>query len=438
MIYRLIILLALAMGSNAAAETNRIDLIRHDAPELADYGPHDIGVRTLELVNVEQPDVVHSTTNGGVQYYDRRITAEFWYPAILESGQAPGGAYTSTTRNHHITAVLHGRAVRDALPAASLRSLPLVVISHGYPGNRYLMSHLGEILASKGYVVVAPDHPESTYRDQGSIASSMYNRPLDQIFIIDQMAALSSDQAGEFAGMIDSDNTAIVGYSVGGYGLIVNIGGGYNDATAYSDFAPIEPLGKRHAASNPKYHEQLDKRIKAAIAIAPWGMANGVWNAADLANIKTPTMYMSGSIDRVSGYELGTRAMFESATNSERYLLTFLQASHSAIAPIPLPIEIHNSNDRQGADHYTDPVWDSVRSSNVMTHFATAFLDVYLKKQKEKRDYLTLVERAEDSVYSMDDGEPTEQHTFWKGFPRYTARGLVLEFREAAAQSPAQ
>ena len=40
---------------------------------------------------------------------------------------------------------------------------PLVVISHGYPGNRYLMSHLGENLASKGYVTVSIDHAESTY-----------------------------------------------------------------------------------------------------------------------------------------------------------------------------------------------------------------------------------------------------------------------------------
>src|SRR5206468_12049755 len=51
---------------------------------------------------------------------------------------------------------LHGQAVRDASPLTST-PLPLVIISHGYPGNRYLMSHLGENLASKGFIVASID-----------------------------------------------------------------------------------------------------------------------------------------------------------------------------------------------------------------------------------------------------------------------------------------
>jgi len=39
-----------------------------------------------------------------------------------------------------------------------------VIISHGYPGNRFLLSHLAENLASKGFVVAAPDHPDKHLR----------------------------------------------------------------------------------------------------------------------------------------------------------------------------------------------------------------------------------------------------------------------------------
>ena len=56
-------------------------------------------------------------------------------------------------------------------------------MSHGYPGNRYLLSHLCENLASKGFVVVSIDHKESTYDDQQRFASTLYNRPLDQLFV---------------------------------------------------------------------------------------------------------------------------------------------------------------------------------------------------------------------------------------------------------------
>ena len=69
-----------------------------------------------------------------------------------------------------------------ATPPRPRGSFPLVLISHGYPGNRFLMSHLGENLASKGYVAVSADHPDSTYDDMGAFSSTLVNRPVDQAF----------------------------------------------------------------------------------------------------------------------------------------------------------------------------------------------------------------------------------------------------------------
>jgi predicted dienelactone hydrolase len=61
---------------------------------------------------------------------------------------------------------LEGRAVRDAGRRVGTDPFPLLLLSHGYPGNRFLMSHLAENLASKGYVVASIDHTESTYENQ--------------------------------------------------------------------------------------------------------------------------------------------------------------------------------------------------------------------------------------------------------------------------------
>ena len=83
----------------------------------------------------------------------------------------------------------------------------------------------------------------------------------------------------------------------------------------------------------------MDPRIKAAIAIAPWGWNMGFWDRDGLAGISTPTFYMAGSADASAGYSPGVRNIFELATNSERYLLTFENASHNAAAPIPAPKE---------------------------------------------------------------------------------------------------
>jgi hypothetical protein len=134
------------------AQVNRIDIVRPDAPSLAAYGEYDIGVRTLTLVDTDRVDVLSTRPGGKNAMYDRSLTVEVWYPARLVDGQLRGGEYRAIARNPAIVATLYGQAVRDANPQTNAGAFPLVVISHGYPGNRYLMSHLGENLASKGFV----------------------------------------------------------------------------------------------------------------------------------------------------------------------------------------------------------------------------------------------------------------------------------------------
>ncbi len=423
----LLVLLTALLWVSVSAQSNRVDIVRHDAPELAYFGEYDIGVRTLEFTNPDQPDILNTAQGGETVFYDRSLTVEVWYPALLADGQAPGGDYTTSTRNLAVIATLHGRAVRDARALTSAGAMPLVIISHGYPGNRYLMSHLGENLASKGYVVASIDHRDSTYKDHQALSSSVYNRTPDQLFVLDQMASLSAGKGSFLSGLVDSERTGIVGYSLGGTGLINALGGGFSDAVITHEYAPANGLASRFATSNPEFRQSLDSRIKAGIAIAPWGMLAGMWSPEDLKGIRVPTFYMAGSLDETVGYENGPRAMFEQATNSDRYLLTYLNAGHNAIAPIPLPVEIHDSDDHTGAYHYTDAVWDSVRSSNIMIHFATAFFDYYLKGETGRLTYLRLIPNSQDGVYSMQDGQATDRHTYWKGFPQYTARGLLFE-----------
>jgi len=209
-------ILAVCISCSALAQSNRIDIVRHDAPDLARFGEYDIGVRTLEFTDPNRPDILNSSNGGETVFYDRTLTVEIWYPALLAADQQPGGDYTTSTRNPAITATLHGKAVRDAAALTSVGPMPLVIISHGYPGNRYLMSHLAENLASKGYIVASIDHRDSTYTDQQAFWSTLYNRPLDQLFVLDQMAALSDSADSFLGGMVDAEHTGIVGYSMGG------------------------------------------------------------------------------------------------------------------------------------------------------------------------------------------------------------------------------
>ena len=429
---------------------NRIDTVTPAAPELAEYGPLDIGVRTIQATDKNRPDILNIKDGGPIVRYDRTLTLEVWYPAALAAGQKPGGEYRVITRDPLVMATLHGKAVRDAgaRQGSPLRQgpggqageagsgpaapYPLVIISHGYPGNRFLMSHIGENLASKGFVTVSIDHKDSTYDDQKAFGSTLYNRPFDQLFVLNEIDRLSKPGSGSFlAGVVDATRAGIIGYSMGGYGVVNVIGGGYSAASATFNAAPPNNMLAERGAANPDYQQARDPRIKAAIAIGPWGMQGGFWDAEGLKGIRTPVMFVAGSSDETSGYEKGTRALYQAAVNADRYLLTFINANHNAAAPIPAPAETYAYSEAQRGypfSHYADAVWDSARMNNIFNHFATAYFGLHLKGEVDKQSYLDLVPSGKDAVYAVDrDGKQSAAHTYWKGFKRATAVGLMFE-----------
>jgi predicted dienelactone hydrolase len=206
-----------------------------------------------------------------------------------------------------------------------------------------------------------------------------------------------------------------------------NLGGGFSDAAVTSPHGPPNGLLASLAASHPDYRTQLDARIKVGVAIAPCGMTHGVWRSEDLHGIKVPALFVSGSLDKTAGYEEGSRAIYENSVNSDRYLLTYMNAGHNAAAPMPVPWEILKSDNKAPAGHYLDPVWDTLRMNNVLAHFVTAFLDRHLKGDAQKASYLDLVPHSKDAVYSMNKDQPGSDHTYWKGFPKGTTQGLIFE-----------
>ena len=324
--------------------------------------------------------------------------------------------------------------MRDATPADG--TYPLILVSHGFPGNRFLMSHLAENLASKGYVVAAIDHRDSTYRDKAAFGSTLVNRSLDQTFVLNEMARLSGEDGSFLNGLVDADTTGLIGYSMGGYGAVITAGGGVTQASVdYAWGGPHGTLGV-HLSGSDSHNALPDPRIKTAIAFAPWGLTYGFWDAETLKGVQIPMMFIAGSVDDVSGYEPGVKSIFQGAVNVDRVLLTFENANHNAGAPMPPPAEGREVDADLGFapyDHYADAVWENVRMNNISQHFATAWMDQHLKGDAEKAAYLDLVPNANESVWAVnEDGTFKDEHTHWKGFQNRTAKGLRYEVLKAA------
>lgn len=412
-----------------------------DAPLLAQRGTYSVGVRMLSLTDAGRIDLLSATAENPSPLYDRTLNVHVWYPAALAEGQEERVEYTDfmgradNPAQPVVPFTFAGRAALDADPDASGAPFPLVVVSHGFPGSSVMMTYLTENLASKGYVVVAIGHTESTFEDVSAFGSTLLNRSLDQWFVIDEMARLGSSEDSFLAGLVDAENTAVIGYSMGGYGALNALGAGYNGVAAnFGPGANYEIL----VNGNPAYAELVDPRIKAAVVFAPWGGSlaglgmgdMALWDEAALANITAPTFWVVGSQDDVSLFS-GVRRLFDWAVNSERYLLIYENALHNvAINPPPADAQAFPDYER-----YSEPVWEETRINNINQHFVTAFLDYYLKGDESVAEYLMLeVENANDGVYAVaEDGSFTEEHTYWAGFTPRTALGMQL-IRAGGAQ----
>lgn len=419
-----------ALGILAATATyaeNRIDTVRPDAPELAAFGDHKIGVTTMTFTNPDQIDIANTDDTGEPPRYDRDLTVELWYPASDDT--TPGGTYSALIRDGVTEATLTGQAARDASPDTT-ETFPLIIISHGYPGNRFLLSPLAENLASKGYVVAAIDHPDSTYDDQTAFGSTLVNRPWDQRFVIDSVTALD----GDLGQIIQDDNIAIIGYSMGGYGALIYAGAGVTLLSTTYEWGAPQGLLERNLMGTETHAALADDRVKAIVAFGPWGNNTGFWDAESWAGIEKPLMLIAGEIDDVSQYS-AMRGIFDDTVSTTRHLLTFEQANHNAGAPMPAPSESYAVSEVLGYapfDHYADPVWDNVRMNNISQHFVSGYLDLHLKGDRDKAPYFDLIPVATDGVWSVDsDGAETAEHNYWNGFPNRTAAGLRFETKVA-------
>lgn len=398
-----------------------------DAPELARLGHFQVGVRTMTLVHAAQADVLAwDPATGTAPKRDRELVVDLWYPADVAEGAAPetySGSLPAEPPAPPSHFTIPGIAVRDAPPAAG--RFPLVVVSHGYSNAAIAFSWLTENLASKGYVVAAIRHEDPPITDRSRFAEPLFRRPLDIAFVT---RTLQRTLAGE--GRIDPSRTALIGYSMGGYGVLT-VGGGVLDPA--SPLAQIVPAGllAPYARGGASLDDVRASGIKAIVAFAPGGGGLRAWGAEGLGAITAPLLLISGDRDWTVDYQTGARAFFDMATNSRRYLLTFRGAGHR-IALGPAPGEMRGR--LWDFDWFEDPVWRQDRIVAINLHMITAFLDRYVKDDAGRAPYLDGLTRDSTqgtwpagAARAYDAYSPgADGITVWKGFQRGHAEGLEL------------
>lgn len=180
-----------------AAQTHCADVIEWTAGTCVDprqRGPYNVGARQVLFTkdSVDMPGT------------PRDLDTIVWYPTT--DAATPVDDYYD--------------AVLDAPVNLSGGPYPMLLFSHGSCGYPAQSTFLAPLIASYGYVVVAPPHPGNTINEfpncLSALGSSLVERPQDIIFVTNEMLAENADNASPFFGLINPARLGMSGHSFGG------------------------------------------------------------------------------------------------------------------------------------------------------------------------------------------------------------------------------
>lgn len=206
-------------------------------------------------------------------HHGRAMQMTVWYPAAPASGTPVTFAENPVYLGHD--------ALQDADPAQG--SHPVVLLSHGLGGLAFSVGWLAQGLAREGAVVIAPNHPNSSFFDFDMQAGMNHWTRAQDLQIA--LEALRLDAA--FGPALDLEHVYAAGFSYGGW-TALSLGGLRGHAEGFRDYCDAALEVSSHCqdllraavdltAADAEMWEASyrDLRIRAVAAIDP-GLIHGI------------------------------------------------------------------------------------------------------------------------------------------------------------------
>ena len=228
----------------------------------------------------------------------RELPIDIWYPVDSEDAVGERARYLLLPPLGPDAEIAF-----DAPHVSDETNRKLIVFSHGSNSISLQSTLLMEMLASHGFIVVAPEHLGNSQSSSGdSFDVSSVNRVEDVSFIIDYFLA-GADNAADFSNKIDPLMVGVAGHSFGGH-TTMGTAVGWNGAMA-------------------------DDRVKA---IAPISGTLSNYSESELAMLDIPVFLLGGTLD--DAVPVSNNDYARQQTTSTVYQTDIIGATHTQFANV--------------------------------------------------------------------------------------------------------
>jgi predicted dienelactone hydrolase len=324
-------------------------------------GPHAVGTTTLQWRDADRPEPATPEDDD-----DRRIVvAQLWYPASGPPAGSPKSLYLGRTLDEadavgqglsellgvpklFIDEAIRGKtdATVDAPVTPGQDRFPVVLFSPGLEGVRTQNTAWAEDLASRGYVVVALDHPYDSavvVLDDGTVVrSAIYStgdrveddrladgwanvRAQDLTFALSQLEKLDHGTIpGQFTHRLDTGRATATGHSLGGAAALqaasqdkrfvaaIDIDGFPRNTAQLGNLPPalalVAGIGTGNEENDREYRTRLTDALKACDSAVLTVPGAGHLSFTDAAAHLPLLPSLFGSLDREEGYRISVTA----------------------------------------------------------------------------------------------------------------------------------
>jgi len=344
-------------------------------------GPYAVGMQSL--------------TTGGAE----SLAITLWYPVLAgepsqETVTYPYQIKVAKPLGTVSVATYAGQARPDAPANRSAGPYPGVILSPGFSIGAATYGWLAEHIASYGFVVIAPEHPESMDAELSGLWQSVPTRPQDILAVLAYVDAQTAAD-GVFDGLIDAEQMAVVGHSYGGYTALAAAGARMDTesftahcANVYATEHPSAWLCDKLVPHLPEmaagagldavpdglWPAWADPRVDAIVSLAGDAYFFG---QEGLAQIDIPVLAVGGTQDQDTPYLWGTQPTYEYVSSPAKVRVGLEGAEHMIFTgpceKIPFYLRLISN------EFCADPGWDRQYAHELVRHLATAFLLAELK-----------------------------------------------------------